>query len=83
MSQTITIFILLAGAVLAALAATLGMASAVHVTSRRARGYFHLLFYAIVLGVALSTYLSGRDLTTMALNLAEPAAAPRPALLNV
>lgn len=83
MSQTITIFILVAGAVLAALAATLGMASAVHVTSRRAQGYFHLLFYAIVLGVALTTYLSGRDLATMALNLAEPAAAPRPALLNV
>ena len=83
MSQTITIFILVAGAVLAALAATLGMASAVHVTSRRAQGYYHLLFYAIVLAVALTTYLSGRDLATMALNLAEPVAPPRPPLLSV
>lgn len=83
MSQTITIFILVAGAMLAALAATLGMASAVHVTSRRARGYYHLLFYAIVLAVALTTYLSGRDLATMALNLAEPVAPPRPPLLSV
>ena len=83
MSQTITIFILVAGAMLAALAATLGMASAVHVTSRRAQGYFHLLFYAIILAVALTTYLSGRDLATMALNLAEPVAPPRPPLLSV
>jgi O-antigen ligase len=83
MSQTITVFILVAGAMLAALAATLGMASAVHVTSRRARGYYHLLFYAIVLAVALTTYLSGRDLATMALNLAEPVAPPRPPLLSV
>ena len=83
MSQTITIFILVAGAMLAALAATLGMASAVHVTSRRAQGYFHLLFYAIVLAVALTTYLSGRDLATMTLSFVEPVAAPRPPLLNV
>jgi O-antigen ligase len=83
MSQTITIFVLIAGAVLAGLAATIGMAGAVHVTSRRAQGYFHLIFYAIVLAVALGTFLGGRDLAVLALNLAEPPAAARPALLNI
>ena len=83
MSQAITIFILLAGAVLAALAATFGMAGAVHVTSRRAQGFFHLIFYAILLAVALATFLGGRDLAVMALNLAEAPATARHPLLNI
>jgi len=79
MEQAITIFILVAGAVFAALAATMGMAGAVHLTSRRAHGYLHLIFYAILLIVALSNLLSGRDLgSSNVLNLlSEPAAAVR------
>jgi O-antigen ligase len=83
MSQTITISILIAGAVLAALAATIGMAGAVHVTSRRAQGYFHLIFYAIVFSVAITTFLGGRDLAVLALNLVEAPASARHPLLNV
>jgi O-antigen ligase len=83
MSQTITISILIAGAVLAALAATIGMAGAVHVTSRRAQGYFHLVFYAIVLSVAVTTFLGARDLAVVALNMPEAPATARHPLLNI
>jgi O-antigen ligase len=83
MSQTITISILIAGAMLAALAATIGMAGAVHVTSRRAQGYFHWVFYAIVVSVAATTFLGGRDLAVLALNLPEAPAAARHPLLNI
>lgn len=83
MTQTITIFVLIAGAVLAALAATVGMAGAVHVTSRRAQGYFHLIFYAIVLSVGLPTILGGRDLTVAALAMAEAPATARHPLLDI
>lgn len=83
MSQTIIIFVLIAGAVLAALAATFGMAGAVHVTSKRAQGYFHLVFYAIILAVAITTSLGGRDLAVMALNLAEGPATARNPFLSI
>jgi O-antigen ligase len=83
MSQTITTSILIAGAVLAALAATIGMAGAVHVTSKRAQGYFHLIFYAIVFSVGLTTFLGGRDLAFMALNVGEAPVAARHPLLNI
>ena len=83
MSQTITIFVLITGAVLAALAATFGMAGAVHVTSRRAQGYFHLVFYAIILAVGMTTVLGDRDLAVLALNLAESPATPRHPLLTI
>jgi len=83
MSQTITIFILIAGAVLAALATTFGMAGAVHVTSRRAQGYFHLVFYAIVLAVVIPVVLGDRDLAVIALELAEGPATARHPLLTI
>ena len=83
MNQTITIFVLIAGAVLAALAATFGMAGAVHVTSRRAQGYFHLVFYAIILTVVIATVLGNRDLAVLASNLAESPATPRHPLLTI
>ena len=83
MSQTITIFVLIAGAVLAALAATFGMAGAVHVTTRRAQGYFHLVFYAIVLAVVIPTVLGDRDLAVIALELAEAPATARHPLLTI
>ena len=83
MSQTITIFVLIAGAVLAALAATFGMAGAVHVTSRRAQGYFHLVFYAIILAVVIATVLGDRDLAVVALSLAESPPTPRHPLLTI
>ena len=83
MTQTITIFVLIAGAVLAALAATFGMAGAVHVTSRRARGYFHLVFYAILLAVVIATVLGDRDLAVVALSLAESPPTPRHPLLTI
>lgn len=83
MTQTITIFVLIAGAVLAALAATFGMAGAVHVTSRRAQGYFHLVFYAIIAAVVMTTVLGDRDLAVIAMNLAESPATPRHPLLTI
>ena len=55
MQETITLFILVAGAILAALAATTVMAGTVQLTSRRSHGYLHLIFYAMVVMVALST----------------------------
>ena len=64
MDQPVVISVLVAGAILAALTAALGMAGAVHVTSRRAHGYMHLIFYAILLMVALANLLSGRDLSS-------------------
>ena len=51
-------------AVMAAVMATLGMAGAVHLAARREQGFLHLIFYAILLTVALSSLLSGRDLTS-------------------
>ena len=83
MSQTITIFVLIAGAVLAALAATFGMAGALHVTARRAQGYFHLVFYAIIFAVVLATVLGDRDLAVIAMNMAESPATPRHPLLTI
>ncbi|MFS2035588.1 O-antigen ligase family protein [Polaromonas sp. CT11-55] len=64
MDQPVVIAVLVAGAILAALTAALGMAGAVHVTSRRAQGYMHFIFYAILLMVALANLLSGRDLSS-------------------
>jgi O-antigen ligase len=64
MEQTVVIAVLVAGAILAALTAALGMAGAVHVTSRRAQGYMHWIFYAILLMVAMANFLSGRDLSS-------------------
>ena len=83
MSQTITTFVLIAGAVLAALAATFGMAGAVHVTSRRDQGYFHLVFYAIIVAVVLATILGERDLAVVAMSRAESPTTPRHPLLNI
>ena len=77
MQETISLFILVAGAILAALAAATMMAGTVQLTSRRSHGYLHLIFYAMVVMVALSTILSGRDLSVVNLNLAEAPAAPR------
>jgi O-antigen ligase len=64
MNQAITTSVLIAGAVMAALVATLGLAGAVHITSQRERGYFHFVFYAIVFITAFISLVSGRDLTT-------------------
>ena len=52
--QAFTVVILVAGAMLAALLVAVGMASAVHLTSTRQQGYFHLIFYAMLLMVALT-----------------------------
>jgi O-antigen ligase len=72
MTLNITTLVLIAGAIFAALAAALSMAGAVHVTARREHGYFHLVFYAILFVVALTSITSGRDLTTMAWGLETP-----------
>ena len=69
MQETISLFVLVAGAILAALATTTVMAGAVQLTSRRSHGYLHLIFYAMVVMVALSTLLSGRDLSFINLNV--------------
>lgn len=71
MQETLFLFILVAGGILAALAVTTVMAGTVQLTSRRSHGYLHLIFYAMVLMVALSTILSGRDLSLANLNFEE------------
>lgn len=82
MQQTITIFIMVSAAVLAALAASVGMAAAMQLTSRRAHGFIHLIFYAILISVALGSLLPGRDLTsTLNLTTETLADAPRPQAL--
>jgi len=65
MQQIIMYSIVLTIAMLAALAVALGMVGAVQLTSRRENGYMHLIFYAIVLMIALGTLFSGRDLSIM------------------
>jgi len=77
MQQIIMLFILLTGAALLALAATMLMAGTVQLTSRRTHGYIHLIFYAMIILLALSTLLSSRDLSVTIFNLQESAAPPR------
>lgn len=83
MEQAITIAILVTGAILAALSASAGMAGAVQLTSRQSHGYMHVIFYAMLLMVALSNLLSGRDLSVHALSLTEPAALVRHPLVRL
>ena len=75
MQEVISLIIPVAGAVVAALAATVVMVGAVQFTSRRAHGYLHLVFYAMIFLVALGTLLSGRDLSFI--KLEEPRVMPR------
>lgn len=77
MNQVVTISVLLAGAILAALAASLGMAGTVHLTSRRTHGYMHLIFYALLFTAALSSLLSGRDFANASINISQQAAPGR------
>lgn len=72
MDQVISSFILVVAAILAALAVTMGMAGAVHLTSRKSHGYLHLIFYAMLLMVALENIISARDLAANALSFDEP-----------
>ncbi|MDQ3061017.1 MAG: O-antigen ligase family protein [Pseudomonadota bacterium] len=81
--QSLTLLIFVTGAVLAALAASLGMAGTVHLASRRGQGYFHWIFYAIVLLLALSSVLSGRDVTSLSVTMVESAASTRHPLLSL
>lgn len=82
MQETISLFILVGGAILAALAGTAAMVGTVQLTSHRAYGYLHLIFYAMVLLVALGTLLSGRDLSIVNLNMEEPRVTPRHPLMQ-
>jgi len=81
--QAITIAILVTGAILAALSASAGMAGAVELTARRSHGYMHVIFYVMLLMVALSNLLSGRDLSVHALSLTEPVALVRHPLVRL
>lgn len=83
MEQAITIAILVTGAVLAALSASAGMAGAVQLTARQSHGYMHVIFYAMLLMVAMSNLLSGRDLSVHALSLTEPAVLVRHPLVRL
>jgi O-antigen ligase len=62
MPEALSMFIMVGAAIAAALMAALGMAGAVHVTSRQPHGYLHFIFYAMLLVVALTSVLSGREL---------------------
>ena len=64
MPNTLTTLLLVCAALLAALIAAFSMAGAVHITSRREQGFMHLIFYAMLVAVAASCLLSGRDLTS-------------------
>ena len=65
--QAFTVVILVAGAMLAALLVAVGMASAVHLTSTRRQGYFHLIFYAMLLMVALTQLFSERNFAVISI----------------
>jgi O-antigen ligase len=64
MQNALTPLLLVGVGVLAALIAALGMAGAVHVTTRRQKGFMHWIFYTMLLAVAAGALLSGRDLTS-------------------
>ncbi len=64
MPNTLTPWILIGGAMLAALITATSMAGALHATSRREQGFMPLIFYAILLAVAVGSLLSGRDLSS-------------------
>lgn len=81
MQQAVLIPALVAVAILVALAASIGMAGAVHLTMRRSQGYMHWIFYAILLLVALGSLLSGRDLSVATLLFEEPVASQRHPLM--
>ena len=81
MEQAIIISSLLAGAVLTALAVTIGMVGTVQLTMRRSHGYMHLVFYIILLMVALTNVLSGRDVTSTDLFFEEVAPLARQPLM--
>jgi O-antigen ligase len=83
MNQIVTISVLITGAVLAALAAALGMAGTVHLTSRRAHGYMHLIFYALLLIAALGSLLTGRDFAGAGMNLAQVALSERHPIMRI
>jgi O-antigen ligase len=83
MNHVVTISVLIAGAVLAALAATLGMAGTVHLTSRRSHGYMHLIFYALLLTAAVGSLLSGRDFAGAGMNLAQTATPERHPIMKL
>ena len=77
MQEALSLVILVCGGIAAALAASAVMAGTVQLTSRRVHGYLHLIFYAMVMLVALSTLLSGRDLSFVSLTFEEPRATAR------
>jgi FtsH-binding integral membrane protein len=85
MQETLTALVLVSGSVVAALLATLGMAGAVHVTSRRDSGFMHVMFYAMLFTVVLTSVLSGRDLSSTAQITTDvaPVAPPRHPLMDV
>lgn len=81
--QLIHLFIFVAAGVLAALAASVGMAGTMQLAARREHGYLHWMFYAMVALLALTSLLSGRDVTSTNLTLVEPPPSARHPVLNV
>lgn len=74
MPNTLSLLVVVFGAMLAALIAAFSMAGAVHVTSRREQGFMHLIFYAMLFAVAAGSLLSGRDLSSQTLLQEQPVA---------
>ena len=72
MNQTVIMFILVIGAVLASLTIMAGLAGTLQLANRQAHGYLHLIFYAMLLMLALGNLLSERDLTRDAMLFSEP-----------
>ncbi len=81
MDQTVITFILVIGAVLASLAIMTGLAGTVQLANRQSHGYLHLIFYAMLLMLALGNLLSERDLTRDAMLFSEPPPVVRHPLL--
>ncbi|WHZ09672.1 MAG: hypothetical protein OJF60_000111 [Burkholderiaceae bacterium] len=59
---------LIVAAIAAALVALIGLATAVHSTRLRPHGYMHLIFYVMLLMVAVTSLLSGRNLNSLDLS---------------
>ncbi len=72
MDQTVIMFVLVIGAVLGSLAIMAGLAGTFQLASRQSHGYLHLIFYAMLLMLALGNLVSERDFIRDAMLFSEP-----------
>ncbi len=64
MHNALSTLVMVGGAMLAALLASISLAGTVHVVARREQGYMQFIFHAMLFAVAAGSLLSGRDMTS-------------------